>query len=207
MLYQITGLTLQGRIYWDLFDNLSTQVRDWTWQMPDGRVVPAYPREYPFRVLRVLPNSGEHGVTRDDWDALRRTLSGQDHGVPIWRLLLADAHRQRTVDPRDVVLKCASALDAGVSPFLPPNVEFNLSALRGEVTGLPRDMRTTDAGLYATLEKLWHTRSGVIHTGHSKLYNQRPSNSAPIRDIGMIDVEEFLCAVPRAIAFMQAPSP
>lgn len=207
MLYQLTGLTLQGRVYWDLFDNLFTQVRDWTWQMPDGTVVPAYPREYPFRVMRVLSDSGEHGVTRDDWEALQRTLSGSDSGVPMWRLLLADAHRQRTVDMRDVVLRCASALDAGISPFLSPNDEFNLSVLRGEATGLPRDMRTVDAALYATLEKLWHTRSGVMHKGEAKLYIQRPSKSSPIGDIHMTDVEEFLCAVPRAIAFMQASPP
>lgn len=207
MLYQITGLTLHGRVYWDLFDNLSTQVREWTWQMPNGTVVPAYPREYPFRAMRVLSDSGQHGVTRDDWETLQRTLSGVEGGVPMWRLLLADAHRQRTVDIRDVVLRCASALDAGVSPFLPPNTEFNLPVLRGEVPGLSRDMRNIDPALYATLEKLWHTRSGVIHKGEAKLYDQRPSKSGPIRDLQMTDVEEFLCAVPRAIEFMQASPP
>ncbi len=71
LLYQISGLTLQAHAYWDLIEDLPTHVRDFTWQMPDGTIVPSASLEPPIRVLRNLPDSGIRALSLTDWNTLQ----------------------------------------------------------------------------------------------------------------------------------------
>ncbi len=209
LLYQISGLTLQAHAYWDLIEDLPTHVRDFTWQMPDGTIVPSASLEPPIRVLRNLPDSGIRALSLTDWNTLQAAMTGSGSGAPLWRLILADGYRERVSDMRNVVVRCATALDVGIAQYLLVGERFDLRLLRGELVGARTlDLRTTDPTLYETLARLWYTRHGIVHKGEVNLYDRNPqSGVSPLRPLTMFDVDEFLCAVPRSVAFVEANPP
>jgi hypothetical protein len=177
--------------------------------MPDGIIVPSFDSGYPIGVLRDLPDSGVRMLSLADWGTLQAAVTGGSSRAPLWRLILADGHRERGNDMRNVVVRCATALDVGIAQYLPVGQAFNLSILRGELTGakIP-DLRATDPTLYETLARLWYTRHGIVHKGEVNLYDRRPQNSvSPLRPLTIFDVDEFLCAVPRGVAFVEANPP
>lgn len=209
LLYHISGLTLQAHAYWNLIDDLPKYVRDFTWQMPDGIIVPSFDSGYPIGVLRDLPDSGVRMLSLADWGTLQAAVTGSSSGAPLWRLILADGHRERGNDMRNVVVRCATALDVGIAQYLDVGEKFDLRLLRGELPDARTpDLRKTDLPLYTTLARLWYTRHGIVHKGEVNLYDKRPENSvSPLRPLTIFDVDEFLCAVPRGVAFVEANLP
>jgi hypothetical protein len=208
VLYQISATTLQSHVFWDFEDNLAKWVSDFNWRIPDGRILPDMGLEYPGRAIRVLTGAGERQLLRKDWDDLQNALNGQPVSPPpLWRSILAEAHRDRTDDLRNVVIHAATALDVGCQPLLPPNRKFDMSVLRGEGVRTP-DLRLTDMPLYQTISRLWFTRHGIVHRGEWQLYDQNPASGATaLRPVIPQDVEEFLIAVPKGIAYIEVNPP
>jgi hypothetical protein len=108
-----------------------------------------------------------------------------------------------------VVIGCATALDIATQPLLPPSKKFDMRLLTGKYKwARTPDLRASDPGLYATLAHLWYTRHGIVHRGEVNLYSKNPqSGAAPLRRLSPQDVEEFLIAVPRGVAYLEANPP
>jgi hypothetical protein len=173
--------------------------------MPDGRTVPSIPPEYPGWALLHLRNSGEGPLTLEDWRKVQERLDGSGTGAPLWRLILADAHRERSNDLRKVTVGCATALDVAAQSLLPADEKFDMRLLQGKHPSvcIP-DLRASDPVLYETLSRLWYTWLGVVHRGESNLYSQSPlSGAPPLRRLNPQDVEGFLIAVPQGVAYLE----
>lgn len=210
ILYQIAGLTLQADAYSKIDENLSTSIADFHWILPGGNCAPSIPFEYPIKVFRNLGDSGRRALTADDWKEVQLFLDRKTLGAPLWRLILAEAHRDRTDDLRNVVIHCATALDIAVQPFLPAGEKFNMELLRGECKWAKTpDLRKTDSSLYQTLARLWYSRHGIVHRGEINLYDENPVKKSvkPLRVLSSRDTEEFLVAVPRGVAYVEANRP
>ena len=216
LLYHISGLTLQAGAYRDITKNLSRYVKDFTWQMPDGIIVPSFEDGYPIGVLRNLTDSGVRALSLDDWNTLQTAVTGSgSSGAPLWRLILADGHRERGNDVRKVVLWCAMALDVGISQFIQAGKfgDFNIDLFccRGEWKkkgSRTPDLRTIDLALFNTLARLWYTRHGIVHRGQSNVYDKRPTPGVlPVDRLTIFYADQFLCAVPKGVAFVEANPP
>jgi len=208
LLYRISAVTLQAHVFSDFEDNLQKWVSDFRWTLPGGQVLPDIPLEYPGRAIKVLTGAGERQLLRKDWDDLQKALNGLTvPPPPLWRSILAEAHRDRTDDLRNVVIHAATALDVGCQPLLPACRKFDMKVLRGEGVRTP-DLRLTDPPLYQALSRLWFTRHGIVHRGEWQLYDQNPATGAsPLRGVLPQDVEEFLIAVPKGIAYLENNPP
>jgi hypothetical protein len=161
ILYHLSGFTLQAHVYWDIEENLPKWVSDFHWVMPDGRTVPSLPPEYPGQVLLNLRDAGERLLTLEDWRKMQEALDGSSIGAPLWRLLLADAHRERSNDLRNVVVRCAMALDVAAQPLLPANKKFDMSLLQGTCRwARTPDLRVSDPDLCNSLLPLVYAARG-----------------------------------------------
>jgi hypothetical protein len=208
ILYRLGAVTLQANVFWDFEDNLAKWVSDFTWRLPDGRTFLDSGLGYPGKAFPVLTGAGERQLARKDWDDLQQALNGQPvPPPPLWRSILAEAHRDRMDDLRNVVIHAATALDVGCQPLLPVGHKFDMKLLRGENVRTP-DLRLADPPLYQTLSRLWFTRHGIVHRGEWQLYDQNPANGAtPLRAVIPKDVDEFLIAVPKGISYLEANPP
>jgi hypothetical protein len=207
MLYQLSGLTLQSHIYWELEEDVQPFVTRFMWRMPDGTIVPPIPPQYPAYMLFELRDAGARPLVHADWATLQDAFGRKNAGAPLWRLMLAEAHRSRGMDTRSVIVCCVTALDVGLQPLMPPKGKVNMCLFRGEVPGTP-DLRSIDAQLYKTLAELWFTRHGVVHRGEMYLYAENPEKGAlPVRRLERGDLDRFLVAVPRAIEFVHKNPP
>ncbi len=139
---------------------------------------------------------------------LQQLLNGQTvPEPPLWKTILAEAHRDRIDDLRNVIIQAATALDVGCQPLLPAGYKFDMSVLRGENVRTP-DLRRTNAALYRSLSRLWFTRHGIVHRGEWQLYDQNPASGAkPLRPPVAKDVEDFLVAVPNGISYLETNPP
>ncbi|MBN1204236.1 MAG: hypothetical protein JXB05_04865 [Myxococcaceae bacterium] len=207
LLYQLSGFTLQSSIYWELEKDVQPFVTYFMWRTPDGTIFPPIPPQYPAYALIDLRDTGARPLVHADWATLQDTFERKNAGAPLWRLILAEAHRRRGMDARSVIVCCATALDVGLQPLMPPGEKVDMRLFRGEVPGTP-DLRSIDAQLYETLAHLWFTRHGVVHRGEMNLYEQNPKSGAPsVRRLERGDLERFLVAVPRAIEFVSQNPP
>lgn len=204
LLYHLSGETLQAHVYWDILENLSENVADLTWQLPDGRHAPLI--DIPMsRMLLDIRDAGDVSLSAQHWANLQDMFDGRTGGAPLWRNILAEAHRERGNDIRNVVVRCATALDVAVKPLLPTDKVFSMALLRGECSwARTPDLRTVDSGLYNVLAKLWYTRHGIVHKGQVGLYDRSPKNASvlPLRPLTGDDIIEFLQAVPKGVDFV-----
>ncbi len=161
-------------------------------------------------VLLNLKDDGSRRATPADFARLQAVLTGTDE-APLWRSLLAEAHRYRAVHLRDVVVRCATALDVGIQ-VVSSTVKVNVELFRGDGKRVDKrnktpvrtpDLRLTDQALFIQIERLWYTRHGVVHRGQVQLYEGNPQHGArPLRPLTAADVDGFLVAVPRAVEFV-----
>jgi hypothetical protein len=205
VLYNLSGLTLQSHIFIPI-DEMGEFVNAVTWQMPSGETYPGMKDlSWPYWTVMTLRDDDSRIATTDDFATLQRVMDGNSN-VPLWRLILADAHRRRGTDLRDIVIRCATALDVGVTPLL-GGKNVNMRLFRGEVGATP-DLRTIDPNLFQHVNRLWYTRHGIVHHGKYELFDDNPQNGAASpRTLDHSDVDGFLNAVPRAVDFVQKNPP
>lgn len=204
MLYSLSAITLQEKIFYDIAEDLFNSVSDFVWELPDGTIAPQLSKiSYPSKAFPQIQNGGMRNLTSDDWVAIGKQFNGDISYAPeLWKFILADAHRERENDVRNVIIRCATALDVAIQPLLPINEKFDMRLFRGEVGNTP-DLRISDQNLYATLARLWFTRHGIVHKGAWDIYEDNPQKGAtPIRKIEYNDVIGFLQAVPKGIEFV-----
>lgn len=205
VLYNLSGLTLQSHVFFPI-DEMREFVSSVTWQMPTGETYPGMEVSWPWWGVMNLRDDDSRIATAADFAMLQQVMDGNDT-VPLWRLILADAHRRRGTDLRDIVVRCATALDVGVAPLLSGKEKVDMRIFRGEVGATP-DLRTSDPNLFQQISRLWYTRHGIVHHGRHKLFDDNPQRGAsPLRNLELSDVDGFLTAVPRAIEFVQRNPP
>jgi hypothetical protein len=209
ILHQVAGLTLQAHIVWPLERELPQRVKEFEWTLPDGTTAPPLGNAFPAVVYTKIRDSGGRSLVAKDWECIQEWLDRRASGAPLWRLVLAEGHRERMHDARNVVLRCATALDVGVQSLLPSTEKFDLRLLRGELKKFRTpDLRKTDLDLFRTVERLWYTRHAIIHRAETNLYDRNPDNGAqPLRRLMPHDVETFLCAVPKVMSFVESNPP
>jgi hypothetical protein len=208
-LYQVSGLTLQSHCHMSL-DELASHVGDVTWLLPTGATVPGMPSRWPVHAVMGLRDTGERDANPDDFARLQAALITDQRCAPLWRLLLAEAHRERLMDWRNVVLRCATALDVALQPLVSAysaGEKVDMRLFRGEHGRTP-DLRLVDAPLFEQIKRLWYTRHGVVHAGVLMLYDENPMGGAPpLRRFAADDANGFLIAVPKAVSFVEANPP
>lgn len=205
ILYHLSGMTLQADVYQPLLHDLEASVGEFRWHMPDGSVVPPIALGYPSYGLFTLRDSGRRAMSQDDWIRVQEMLDGKNEGAPLWMSILAEAHRERRNDIRNVTLRCATAFDVGMAPFLLTLADDvkPLRVLRGEMGVQTPDLRMSNGALYADISRLWYTRHSIIHRGKAEVFDKNPqSGAAPIGPLTKEDTERFLCAVPKAIEYV-----
>jgi hypothetical protein len=210
ILYSISGMTLQAHIHWRVEHTMREHIESVRWILPDGRSVPRIEQEGPWFVSPEIRGAGKRPLSDTDWSRLQDLVDGVGQRIPLWSLILAEAHRARETDMRSVVVYCATALDVGVQPLLPPGDKVDMRVFRGESPANSRtpDLRQHDGTLYDTVSRLWYTRHGIVHRGETQLYDRNPARGAPpLRPLRADDVFDFLRAVPRAMCFLEANPP
>jgi len=210
ILYHLSGLTMQAHVYHLLEDGLEKHVRDYRWRMPDGAVVPPIEPMYPFWALPELRDAGRRPLTPADWTSMQAMLDGKSDGAPLWMLVLAEAHRERGQDIRNVTLRCATALEVGLRPLVAgfPHHVGPLDVLRGEKGVRTPDLRSIDPILFDDAAKLWNTRHSIIHRGKAEVFHSPPDRGgAPLGPLTAEIVERFLRAVPMVMDFVQRNPP
>jgi hypothetical protein len=201
-LYWMAARTLQAHIFWELTNSLERCVTDWRWKLPDGSTVPAAPRPYPGVVHKNLSGTGASAVSLLDWQATQDLFDGKASlsEPPLWRWILATAHREFRRDIRKAVIDCATALDVAAQRALPKGIaKFDMDVLRKK----PLNMSGEDPALFATVSQLWYTRHGIVHRGEALLYKKNPMKAKSNIQLLPKHVEQFLVAVPKAIAFLE----
>lgn len=203
LIYHLSGITLQTNIFWDVFKNLKEHVLDFTWELPDGKKVSRIPMRSPFLAYKIIRETGRNPLSVKDWEVLQGFINGTNEGSPLWRIILAEAHRERYKDIRNVVLKCATALELGIQPHLPKGRKFNMELFHREKAIIP-DLKDHDSDLYNSLSRIWYSRHGIIHKGGAYLYENNPINpeTKPLRCLNDDDGIEFLQAVPKGIEYV-----
>lgn len=213
----LSGITGQAYIYCDIRKNLEMLVSDFTWILADGLEVPPLKMTYPKLMSYSHPRLSGNPLNASDWIQIPEILSGRKE-VALWKIILARAIRE--TDARNIIIQCATALDVGVSPYLPLGIDkCDMDVFTGKngkygVSGTGKkkiitapDLTITDPGLYATLSQLWYTRHAVVHKGEVKIYDRNPmnKNTRPLRDFNFHqDIPEFITAVPKAIEYIES---
>ncbi|MCX4244395.1 hypothetical protein [Paraliomyxa miuraensis] len=159
----------------------------------------------------MLTHLGEdRPLLTSDWEMIAASFERGHSAVELWRLILADAHRERALDIRNVTIKCATALDVGVQPMVhsfDPGRKMDMTVFKSGLGRMP-SLEVADSALYKSVARLWYSRHGIVHRGQSMLYERNPQGGhPPLRPLNGDDVTEFLKAVPRAIAFVKANAP
>jgi hypothetical protein len=101
------------------------------------------------------------------------------------------------------------AMDVGISQYLPDGHNFHLTLLSGKRQGAATPaLRKMDLTLYNTLARLWYTRHGIVHKGERNVYDRRPQPGVtPVERLTIFHADEFLCAVPKGVEFVEANPP
>ncbi|NJL82183.1 MAG: hypothetical protein HC890_03005 [Chloroflexaceae bacterium] len=217
LLYFTSEITLQPDIYWDALANPSNYIDQFSWEIDGQQVNKRLIDKYPIRLGVPVKNIvGQKLLSRQDWINLQNYFNGQQGYKPeLWRVILAEAYREawKSTDMRNVVLKCATALEVGIQPLLPRGYKFSMDVFRGRpyngstirTPSLEASPIEENKKLYKSVKELWFTRHGIIHRGDSRIYDKNPiqPDVSPTNEIITNDrLIEFLSAVPRAIDFI-----
>ncbi len=211
LLNYISALTLQAHVYWDMRENLQKYISDFTWILPDGTEAPPVPNQYPRLISVRSPELLGRPINASDWQLIQDKYNGNNQELPLWRVILAYAHREQENSIRNTVVQCATALDVGIQSQLPNTINFDMRVLNGyfKNKGIRTpDLRITDQALFNTLSQLWYTRHSIIHKGEAMIYDRNPqSGGQPIRPLQAQDTTEYLKAVPKGIEYVENNPP